>query len=479
MGNLSRSFVRKTAKTAIMALPTATVIAVFSSTVHGNTEECNCDENVMPLYVVQVDGEPGWRHRYKFKKVNKAPQNLSVSKDFKFYEQVASLDLTDPSQAETLLQFMDIRLGEKQLKEDVVLVADSDTVEKASEAPVQNSVYRDKLLAAEQPGLRERRAKDMGPGAEYQVGTVAPQATTPKATNKAMSEEDKEREREQARIARAMERRQARLERQKAEEDRKAKEKALAARERERAWEEPRRRQEENRNGVRQNLEGAPVQPRGQGEGVGYRGQQGAQIPVRSKQPANALLSRPLAPPMTTVEDPRIINFDQGITRRFRNAGSYLDKGDSGNNIVTDSQGREFLNVIAFWDVLVEPQSNGENYYHGSIQFPMGSRHPAIIKSTLPGDEIDLGCKSNEVVVLKSFETEGIDYTHGLVDAYLAHSLVMPDGTVAFQEDVRQPSFGLINAETGCLPRDMFSRSQVDPQRMGGDKILYSLPVRK
>ena len=177
-----------------------------------------------------------------------------------------------------------------------------------------------------------------------------------------------------------------------------------------------------------------------------------------------------------TPEGTKIVNFDHSSLQLFKVAGAYLDKGVNENNIVTDSDSREFLNVMGFRDVLVETLSNGENRYYGNLQFPLGSTQPAIIKSLKPGDSLAEGCRIDEMVVLTGFETEGVDYENGLIDPYLAHSITMPDGSTAFQETIRQPVFSLINVETKCIPREHFTKNRTEP--FGDDTPLESLPVR-
>ncbi|KEI72163.1 hypothetical protein [Endozoicomonas elysicola] len=631
MGNPDKRFAGKTAKFAMTVLSTAVIIAASSTIAHAKKVDATDSDKgkAVPPYAVQADEEPKGRSRHKNRRVNRNPQNLSVSKDFKFYKQVASLDLTDPVQAETFLQFMDIRLAEKELNEEVVLVKENEPEATVLEKSGQVELDEKALAAAEQTRQSEKQ-KAFKPQAEKEVSppAVAPVITAeekqePKKITKPVrvdkkkerpaphsrdvqknqgkaadevrpvekSAADKEKEKEEARIARAMERRKAReqakaeklkaeelrlaeekrkaeekarIEKEKAEERRlaeekrkaeekakrekqkaeelklaeekrkaeekakaekqkaeelrlaeekrkaeekakeeeakaeqqkaealklaeekriaeqKAKEKAKADRDKAEALAQEQKRKEEELERIRQEREKERLQAEKKKEEAALLAKQEAEKAEQIKQAAaNILPSRPIAYQIASEQDPKIINFDQAITRRFKVAGSYLDKGEHGDNIVKDNRGREYMNVIAFWDVLVEPQSSGENHYYGSIQFPLGSRHPAIIKSTVQGDEIALGCKAGEVVVLKSFETEGVDYTHGLVDAYLAHSVVMPDGNIAFQEVVRQPSFSLINVETGCMPSDMFSRSHVDPERMGHDKTLHALPVKE
>ena len=591
MGNPDKRFAGKTAKLVMIVLSTAVIIAASSTIAHAKKVDATDSDKgkAVPPYAVQTDEEPKGRSRHKRRRVNRNPQNLSVSEDFKFYKQVASLDLTDPVQAETFLQFMDIRLAEKELNEEVVLVKENEPEATVLEKPGQVGLDEKALATAEQARQREQQ-KAFKPQAEKEVSppAVAPvmkaeekqepqQITKParvdkkkerpaphsrdvqKNKGKAVCEvrpaeksvADKKKEEEEARIARAIERREAReqakaeklkaeelrlaeekrkaeekarIEKEKAEERRllaeekrkaeeaeekakrekqkaeelklaeekrkaeekakaeqKAKEeKAKADKEKAEALAQEQKRKEEELERIRQEREKERLQAEKKKEEAAQLAKQEAEKAEQIKQAAvNILPSRPVAYQIASEHDPKIINFDQAITRRFKVSGSYLDKGEHGDNIVKDNRGREYMNVIAFWDVLVEPQSSGENHYYGSIQFPLGSRHPAIIKSTVQGDEIALGCKAGEVVVLKSFETEGVDYTHGLVDAYLAHSVVMPDGNVAFQEVVRQPSFSLINVETGCMPSDMFSRSHVDPERMGHDKTLHALPVRE
>ncbi|WP_257293475.1 hypothetical protein [Endozoicomonas sp. YOMI1] len=531
MVNPDKGFDGRTVKSAITVLSAAVIIAASSTIAHAKKTEASDkdNDNSMPLYAVLADGESGGKYKQK-RRVNSNPQNLSVSRDFKFYNQVASLDLTDPVQAETLLKFMDIRLAEKELNEEVVLVSDNDSETKAPEMTVPIAPDKQAIVNAEQ--AEQQRALKPEVANETAVVRQMPASTTitkdskdqepAKITkpekldrkrepqgprlgslqkeNDKVGEEKSElgKDKERARIARVRESRQSREQaKQKAEEPRlveerrKAEGKAKAGaakvekaeRGRVEAFEalaEQKKRKEEGRERFRPKREKEHLLAEKKKEETARLAKQETEK-AEPPKPAtiNILPSRPVAYQIAAEQDPGIINFDQAITRRFRVAGSYLDKGEHGNNIVKDHRGREFMNVMAFWDVLVEHRENGENYYYGSIQFPLGSRHPAIIKSTVPGDEIMLGCKAGEIMVFKGFETEGIDYTHGLVDAYLAHSMVMPDGTIAFQEVVRQPSFSLVNVETGCMPRDLFSRSHVDPERMGHDKTLHALPVRE
>ncbi|WP_066016148.1 hypothetical protein [Endozoicomonas atrinae] len=602
MGNPDKGLAGRTVKSAMTILSAAVIIAASSTIAYAKKTEAPDKENdnIVPPYAVLGEGELKGKYKHKNRRVNRNPQNLSVSKDFKFYKQVASLDLTDPVQAETFLQFMDIRLAEKELNEEVVLVSEH---EQETKAPT--------VMTPEPPDEQAEQQRALKPEVESETVVIhqvpastktsdsqeSPKITKPRKLEQRRGQQEPrsrslqgesgkageeksvaDKEKEQARTARAREARLAREQakqkaeeqrlaeerreaeekvraeekaraeelrlaeekrrakrkakaeaRRQAEEKRKAEEKAKAeelrlaeekrkaeeaakaetlrlAEEKRKAEEKAREekakaeiaqtekeerdkaealaqqkmRKEEERERIRQEREKERLVAQKKKEEAARLAKQEAEKAEQIKRAAiNILPSRPVAYQIASEQDPKIINFDQAITRRFKVAGSYLDKGEHGNNIVKDHRGRDFMNVMAFWDVLVEPQSNGENYYYGSIQFPLGSRHPAIIKSTVPGDEITLGCKAGEVLVLKGFETEGIDYTHGLVDAYLAHSVVMPDGTIAFQEVVRQPSFSLINVETGCMPSDMFSRSHVDPERMGHDKTLHALPVRE
>ncbi|USE33845.1 hypothetical protein [Endozoicomonas sp. SCSIO W0465] len=489
---------------ALTVLPAALLIAAFSIIVHGkNTEAYDRDDhNIVSPYAVLAEGDSGEKYWHKSRKVNRNPQDLSVSRDFEFYKQVASLDLTDPLQGETFLQFMDTRLAEKELNEEVRLVSENDSEAKAMEMAVPITSQTIATAEQEQVELREQQSAlkpEVGneiivdhhttvvtdvSEAQEPVDITRPRKLVKKkeqqgpASGSLHNENVKpgeetsveNKEEEQAGIARtrearlATERARQEIEEQRlTEERREAEEKASA--EELRLAEESRIAEEKAR--VEQALQLAEDTS---------ESEKAEQI---KRTAINILPSRPIAYQIASEQAPGIINFDQAIARRFKVAGSYLDKGEHGNNIVKDHRGREFINVMAFWDVLVAPQGNGENYYYGSIQFPLGSRHPAIIKSIVPGDEITLGCKAGEVMILKGFETEGIDYTHGLIDAYLAYSVIMPDGTVAFQEVVRQPAFSLINVETGCMSSDRFSRSYVDPERMGHDKTLHALPVRE
>ncbi|WP_422459692.1 MULTISPECIES: hypothetical protein [unclassified Endozoicomonas] len=626
MGNPDKGFAGRTVKSAITVLSAAVIIAASSTIAHAQKAEASdkdSDDGV-PLYTVLADGESGGKLQQK-RRANINPQNLSVSRDFKFYNQVAALDLTDPVQAETFLKFMDIRLAEKNLNEEVVLVGNNESETRAKEVvvPVEQTV----VTAEQQRALKPEVENETGVVRQMPVNTAitrdskarvakvvrpakldkgreqqGPRSGSVQKDNSKVSEAKSAlvKEKDQARLARVNEARLAREQARKkaeeqrlareteekakaeelrlAEEQRRAKRKAKAeelrlAKEKRKAEEkakaealraaeekrkaeekakaealrmaEEKRKAEEEKAKVealrvaeekrkveeekakaeslrlaeekRKTEEKAKAEAlrvaeekrkaeekakadelkvaeekrkaeeKAREEKVAEKKKHEAALVQQesdkakpSKEAAVSILpSRPVAYQIAAEQDPGIINFDQAITRRFKVAGSYLDKGEHGNNIVKDHRGREFMNVMAFWDVLVEHRDNGEHYYYGSIQFPLGSRHPAIIKSTVTGDEIALGCKAGEVLVLKGFETEGIDYTHGLVDAYLAHSVVMPDGTIAFQEVVRQPSFSLVNAETGCMSRDIFSRNHVDPERMGHDKTLDALPVRE
>lgn len=553
MGNPDKGFAGRAVKSVITVLSAAVIIVASSTIAHAKKKEASekDSDNGVPLYTVPADGESGDKYQQK-RRVNSNPQNLSVSRDFKFYNQVASLDLTDPVQAETFLKFMDIRLAEKKLNEEVVLVNDNESESKAPEVmvPVEQSV----VTAEQQRGLKPEVDNETTVVSQIPVRTAITKDSKAQESAKIVKptkldngreqeprsgslqkENDKvseaksvvDKEKEQARLARVREARLAREQaRQKAEEQRlareakekakaeelrlaeekrrakrkakaeelrlakekrKAEEKAKAekaqaekkAREKAEALAQEKKRKEEEQERIRQEREKERLLVEKKKHEAVLAQQKAEKAEPPKPAAINMLPGRPVAYQIAAEQDPGIINFDQAIARRFKVSGSYLDKGEHGNNIVKDHRGREFMNVMAFWDVLVEHRDIGENYYYGSIQFPLGSRHPAIIKSTVPGDEIMLGCKAGEVLVLKGFETEGIDYTHGLVDAYLAHSVVMPDGTIAFQEVVRQPSFSLANAETGCMPRDIFSRSHVDPERMGHDKTLYALPVRE
>ena len=128
-------------------------------------------------------------------------------------------------------------------------------------------------------------------------------------------------------------------------------------------------------------------------------------IDINDCEACEQSIGRPVAYHIANTEsDPRIFNFDQGITERFKTKGSYLDKGLYKDNVVKDKSGRGYLNVMALWDVLVESLDNGEKRYYGNIQFPLGSRHPVIIKSVKSGDQLELGCKADEVIVLKALK---------------------------------------------------------------------------
>ncbi|MGI2025851.1 hypothetical protein [Endozoicomonas acroporae] len=613
MGNPDKGFAGRTVQSAITALSAAVIIAASSTIAHSQKSEASdkdSDDGV-PLYTVLADGESGGKLQQK-RRANINPQNLSVSRDFKFYNQVAALDLTDPVQAETFLKFMDIRLAEKNLNEEVVLVGNNESETKAQnvmvpvdetavvrQMPDSTAITRDSKAreskvvrpvkldkGREQQGPRSGsvqkdnskvseaksavvKEKDQARLARVNEARQAREQARKKAEEQRLARETKEKAKaeelrlaeEQRRAKRKAKAEELRLAQEKrkaeekakaealraAEEKRKAEEKAKAealrvAEEKRKAEEEKakaealraaeeKRKVEEEKakaEALRLAEEKRKTEEKAKAEALRVAEEKrkaeekakADELKVaeekrkaeekareekakaeelklaeeklkaeeknkaeRAKLPKeaaiNILPSRPVAYQIAAEQDPGIINFDQAITRRFKVAGSYLDKGEHGNNIVKDHRGREFINVMAFWDVLVEHRDNGENYYYGSIQFPLGSRHPAIIKSTVTGDEIALGCKAGEVLVLKGFETEGIDYSHGLVDAYLAHSVVLPDGTIAFQEVVRQPSFSLVNAETDCMPRDIFSRNHVDPERMGYDKTLDALPFRE
>ncbi|WP_257265742.1 hypothetical protein [Endozoicomonas sp. ONNA2] len=554
MENPDKGFAGRSVNSAITALSAAVLIAVSPNISHAIKTETSDNDHVsiiVPPYgelaAGEYGGEPGGEYGQK-RIVNRNPHDLSVSRDFKFYNQVASLDLTDPAQAETFLQFMDIRLAEKKLNEEVVLVSDPESkagrpqvmvpaeLQIASKPEMENETIVVRQIPARTDMTQD--SKTQAPAKQEAAKIARPTKLHTQRTqqgarygsllkgNSKFSEAKSalDKEKEQARLVRVREARLAREQARKkadeqrlareaeekarleeprlAEERRKAKRKAKAEELRlaeenrkaekkssERAYAEQKRREKaealakdkkhkEERERIRQQKEKERLLVEKKKHEALLVQQKTEEEPP--KQSAIPLLpGRPVAYQIAAEQDPGIINFDQAIARRFKVAGSYLDKGEYGNNIVKDYRGREFTNVMAFWDVLVEHRSNGENYYYGSIQFPLGSRHPAIIKSTVPGDEIMLGCKAGEIVVLKGFETEGIDYTHGLVDAYLAHSVVMPDGTIAYQEVIRQPSFSLVNVETDCMPHDIFSRNHVDPQRMGHDKTLTPLPVRE
>ncbi|MBO9483953.1 hypothetical protein [Salinisphaera sp. G21_0] len=600
MGNPDKGFAGRTVKSAITVLSAAVIIAASSTIAHAKKTEASdkdSDDGVL-LYTVLADGESGGKLKQK-RRANINPQNLSVSRDFKFYNQVAALDLTDPVQAETFLKFMDIRLAEKKLNEEVVLVGDNEqTIVTAEQQRALKPEVENETAVVRQMPVRTAIAKDSKVGESANIvkptkldkgrEQQGPRSESLQKENNKASEAKSAvvKERDQARLARVNEARLAREQARKkaeeqrlareaeekakaeelrlAEEQRRAKRKAKAeelrlAKEKRkaeekakaealRAAEEKRKAEEkakaealrmaeekgkaEEEKAKAEALRVAEEKRKAEEEKAKAEALRVAEEKRKTEEKAkadelkvaeekrkaeekareekakaeelklaeekikaeeknkaekakqskeatiNILPSRPVAYQIAAEQDPGIINFDQAITRRFKVSGSYLDKGEHGNNIVKDHRGREFMNVMAFWDVLVEHRDNGEHYYYGSIQFPLGSRHPAIIKSTVTGDEIALGCKTGEVLVLKGFETEGIDYTHGLVDAYLAHSVVMPDGTIAFQEVVRQPSFSLVNAETGCMSRDIFSRNHVDPEGMGHDKTLDALPVR-
>ncbi|WP_257283451.1 hypothetical protein [Endozoicomonas sp. SESOKO1] len=544
MGNPEKGFAGRTVKSAMTVLSVALIIAASSTIAYAVKTEAtdkdsgnidNIDNSIVPPYTELADGESRGKYKHKYRRVNRNPQDLSVSRDFKFYKQVASLDLTDPVQAETFLKFMDIRLAEKELNEEVVLVGENESEIQLSEIKVPEMAVPDEQAAViteqsgQQSALKPEVEKEAVAVRQTPVGTKTSKdkeessnITKPrKLDNRRESQEPRSRsfqkgneekpvvdkEKERARIARGREARLAREQaKQKAEEHKQLEERREAG---DKARTELLRLAEEKPGATRkakaEELRMAEVKHKGEGKAKAGTAQershqerekerllnkdkkedaarsvkQVTDAELLKQATANILPSRPVAYQIASEQDHKIVNFDQAITRRFKVAGSFLDKGEHGNNIVKDHRGREFMNVMAFWDVLVESRDNGDNYYYGSIQFPLGSRHPAIIKSTLPGDEIMQGCKAGEVMVLKGFETEGIDHTHGLVDAYLAHSVVMPDGTIAFQEVVRQPSFSLVNVETGCMSRDIFSRSHVDPERMGHDKTLYALPVKE
>lgn len=502
MGYPGKRFAEKTAKFVMTALATTVIFTASSSIAHAKKTESieNDKNNIIPPYAAQADTDSKEKYKHKNRRIQRNPDNLRVSEDFKFYKQVASLDLTDPVQAETFLQFMDIRLAEKELNEEVVLVKeetkanterealeiqqaekkvkpDPDIFEiKQNASQDKKGVNRDKSIARSET---DRRTAD-------RKGAVTPPVRerfdNGRKTGQLPGSEEsvEQKEKEQARIERATERRKAR-QKQLAEK----KDTGSRVSEKHTVAEEPveaRKRKAEALRLAEEKSEAEEKERTGteKPEEKVTHSKQGGEAEESQKYVIDILPSRPISYQIaSSEEDPKIINFDQSVTRRFKATGSYLYQGENGDNIVKDKRGREFLNVMAFWDVLVEPLSDGDNRYYGSIQFPLGSRHPAIINSTKPGDMLALGCQANEVVVLKSFETEGVDYSLGLVDAYLAYSTVMPDGTVAFQEVVRQPSFSLINVETDCMSRDMFSRSDVDPERMGHDKTLHALPVRE
>ncbi|WP_299735580.1 hypothetical protein [uncultured Endozoicomonas sp.] len=535
---------------------------------------------------------------------------LSVSESFKFHDQVACLDLEDPAQTDRLLQFVDLRLAEHQLDEDVVIInecddavssdvvvpiatpemsdtgwisstvvstiASTDVPSDDQSMPVTNSVMengkttdetvikekpdhallnRDKLektdqvtakiitpveaIVADQPYLEQDKEQDNGSTVALTEINEAPSetplqsgsmddTTSPsviqdsvvvispdKSTTKSVVTEKPiltEKDKEQARIDRAIARREER--KRKITESQKGNapaeqstitmdktatgagnvivsnpvtvvsETAPVTNSASLSKKENTVLPEKRERGV------SPIEPRPEKTWI-EPSDSIAVLPGAEEKNASAAASancdscdqvsgRPVAYRIAnSEEDPRIFNFDQSITQRFKSKGAYLDKGKHRDNVVKDKSGRDFLNVMAFWDVLVETQDDGEKLYYGNIQFPLGSRHPAIIKSLRSGDQLELGCRTDEVVVLKSFETEGVDYSHGLVDAYLAYSTEMPDGKTAYQEVVRQPAFSLINVESGCMAKEKFSKRDVDPDKMGNDHILAELPVRE
>ncbi|WP_067522098.1 hypothetical protein [Endozoicomonas ascidiicola] len=584
----------------IVALSSAGVMAADKDSRHHQIPYALTKENKNN----HIDKLPSKACQEKVKKG--CDHGLSVSESFKYHDQVACLDLGDPAQTDRLLQFIDLRIAERRLNEDVVVINEYDdalssevivplatpetsdttrvvsTVE-SKDAPsddksilVTNSVIksgktidetvvkekpdhallnRDKLektdqvtvkiitpvedIVADQPYLEQDKEQDNGPTVALTEINEAPSETqlqsgsmddtaspsviqdsvvvisADKSPAKSVVTEKPiltEKDKEQARIDRAIARREERkrkiAESQKgnapAEQstitmDKTAKSagnvivsnpvtvvsetvpvtnSAVLSKKENTVLPEKRARSV------------LPIKPRPEKTWI-EPSDSIAELPCAEEKSActassascdncDQVSGRPIAYQIAnSEEDPRILNFDQSITQRFKSKGAYLDKGKHRDNVVKDKSGRDFLNVMAFWDVLVETQDDGEKLYYGNIQFPLGSRHPAIIKSLRSGDQLELGCRTDEVVVLKSFETEGVDYSHGLVDAYLAYSTEMPDGKTAYQEVVRQPAFSLINVESGCMAKEKFSKRGVDPDKMGNDHILAELPVRE
>lgn len=174
MGNPDKRFAGKTAKLVMTVLSTAVIIAASSTIAHAKKVDATDSDKgkAVPPYAVQTDEEPKGRSRHKRRRVNRNPQNLSVSEDFKFYKQVASLDLTDPVQAETFLQFMDIRLAEKELNEEVVLVKENEPEATVLEKPGQVGLDEKALATAEQARQCEQQ-KAFKPQAEKEVSPPA------------------------------------------------------------------------------------------------------------------------------------------------------------------------------------------------------------------------------------------------------------------------------------------------------------------
>lgn len=471
MENTNKGLSDKTAKFTLTVLLTAIITTTSSVIAYAKEAEATNSKTIVPPYSAQENGDLKGKYQHENRRVSLSPQNLGISKYFKFYNQAASLDLTDPEQEETFRKFTDTRLSKKELDKETALVRENrpEEVKEGGGAPLVDKEKEEARKSQPMERWKERRQERLKADKQKQVEENV-------RVKRELRRAEKQREAEE--MAAAEEMVIAKEELKLAEEQRKAEELAQARKEKEKILDQENKHKEKERKRIHQEKERKRLLAEKKKQEEALLVTQNARK-IEQRTAIDILPSRPIAYHIASKDDSKIINFDQAITRRFKVAGSYLDKGEYGDNVVRDNRGREYMNVIAFWDVLVEPQNNGENYYYGSIQFPLGSRHPAIIKSTVQGDEIALGCKAGNVVVLKSFETEGIDYTHGLIDAYLSHSLIMPDGGIAFQEVVRQPSFALINVETGCMSSDMFSRSYVDPERMGHDKTLHALPIRE
>ncbi|WBA79891.1 hypothetical protein [Endozoicomonas sp. GU-1] len=251
MGNPDKGFAGRTVKSAITVLSAAVIIAASSTIAHAQKAEASdkdSDDGV-PLYTVLADGESGGQLQQK-RRANINPQNLSVSRDFKFYNQVAALDLTDPVQAETFLKFMDIRLAEKNLNEEVVLVGNNESETRAQEVvvPVEQTV----VTAEQQRGLKPEVENETGVVRQMPVNTAitrdskareakvvrptkldkgreqqGPRSGSVQKDNSKVSDAKSAvvKEKDQARLARVNEARQAREQaRKKAEEQRLARE---------------------------------------------------------------------------------------------------------------------------------------------------------------------------------------------------------------------------------------------------------------
>nr|MDT0253595.1 hypothetical protein [Endozoicomonas sp.] len=212
MGYPDISFAGKAAKFAMSTLATAVIITASSAIAHGKEAVKSDKRNIVPPYAARDNNTvcTGCKSRNKPINIrdNRNLQDLSVSKEFKYYKQMDSLDLADPEQADTFLRFMDIRLAEKELNEEVLLVSHNKPVMKDPEK-IDKPKRVDKKKAERISSLKERQ-KDRGK-------TIASKGP--------VERKGVDKEKEQARMARVMERRKAR-EQAKAEERRKAEEKA-------------------------------------------------------------------------------------------------------------------------------------------------------------------------------------------------------------------------------------------------------------